>query len=100
MSDVLPSTLPADFDEVARQAAVKGGIGFYVAQGLAKRGYTPNPNHACFSDTVTRKSLRKQLGDVLHASCFGEQRGQEMFRRPAYDFELNKKTDVFRVSSR
>lgn len=100
MSEILPSTLPSDFDEVANQAAVKGGIGFYVAQGLSKRGYTSNPHHNCFSHTVTRKALQKQLQITWSSPTPDGDACQAVFRRPAFDFERNKKTDVFRVSSR
>lgn len=100
MSEMLPSTLPSDFNEVANQAAVKGGIGFYVAQGLAKRGYTSNPHHNCFSHTVTREALQKQLKNTCSSPIADEDACKAVFHRPAFDFERHKKTDVFRVSSR
>lgn len=100
MAEVLPSLLPSDFDEAATQAAIKGGIGFFVAQGLAKRGHTCNPNHSCFSPTITRKSLQQQLRNTWTSCPSVDHAGEAVFHRPAFDFERHNKADVFRVSSR
>ena len=99
-SQMLPSTMPADFNEVANQASIKGGIGFYVAQGLARRGYSCNPHHQCFSHALTRKSLHTQLTKVTSLSGQQDDSNPEVFQQAALDFERNQKADVFRVASR
>lgn len=91
--------LPLDKDMFGAQACIKGGIGLYVSQGLAKRGFSCNPNNACFSSTITQKTLRDELRSLglhiedSHSFC-------EVFASPAYEYEKNQKDDVFRAASR
>jgi hypothetical protein len=91
--------LPLDKDNFGTQAAIKGGIGFYTSQGLAKRGFSCNPNNACFSSTVTRKTLRDQLR--AFGLCVNDSDDtDEIFGVPTYEYEKNQKDDVFRAASR
>lgn len=53
--------LPTDKDLFGAQAYLKGGIGNFVAQGLARRGCSSNPHGTRFSPSHTLKTLRQEL---------------------------------------
>jgi len=70
---------PSFFDKLepqisifAEQAALKGGIGEFVAQGLSKRGQNENPNSFFFSPACTQSALRHAMTESYATSGLNE----------------------------
>lgn len=94
------NTILPDKDLFAAQAYMNSGIGNFVCQGLAKRGYSSNPRSPCYSPGATMKTLRQELQSHGAAPADHVDESAEIFNVPAYEYENFNKDDVFKTASR
>lgn len=101
---ILPSALltcsPVNKCLFGEQAYLKAGIGNFISQGLAKRGYSANPRSSCFSPTHTYKALKQELQSYGADSGENLDESEEIFNTSAFEYERHNKDAVFKTASR